>query len=250
MRKISKNLNIIEDYKKGNIVLDCCESLTNESSILIKNVISKEYCNIAKQYLANVGRCSLPEYHPLDDSTPNHHRVNYGDERASVKGWFHQFNMFMHNQDMINTKDHFRYLFELKDNISTELTGGNIKYDSQVTSKEFISRVGFQFYPKGKGCLDEHQDYTGKNQKVVPTLIMSKRGEDFEKGGFFIENSGTDIEVYADVGDVLIFDPKLKHGVETIDPESEYLLEHQWNFKGRWMAFATTTLKTKRTKKE
>lgn len=248
MKKISERLHIIEDIKDCDLASLCCEALINSSSVLIKGLIDKEYCMLARRYLSKVGRSSMPEYHPLNEYAPNHYRVNFDDERANVKGWFHQFNIFLHNQDLLNTNYYFQDIFKLKDDISTKLGSDAIIYNSKNPSEEFISRIGFQFYPQGRGYLEEHQDFAGNNQKVVPTLIMSKKGEDFKTGGFFIEGSEVDIEDFADIGDILIFDPQLRHGVETIDQECKYSIKSQWDFMGRWMAFATTTLKTKRRK--
>ena len=47
-----------------------------------------------------------------------------------------------------------------------------------------IDRLQIVNYPHGGGELRDHVD-PRKNQRVVSGLIMSKKGIDFDKGGFY-----------------------------------------------------------------
>mgnify|MGYP001162662860 CR=1 FL=1 len=233
----------IKDIKKD--IKNAAEFIKDEKCIIIKNAISKSYCKRAIKYFEKISSSSFPNYFPLNKDTPNHFRLNYDDERASVKGHFMQFNIFLKNQDILDTANVFKEVFKIKDKISFELNNGNFFYDSFLPSDKFISRVGYQFYESGKGYLEEHRDFVGENQKVVPSLIISKKGKDFYTGGFFFkkENGRTILpEEYAEVGDLIIFRPDLIHGVELIDKEIPKKEKNYLN--GRWMAFITTTKMT------
>ena len=48
---------------------------------------------------------------------------------------------------MFDTQVVFKDVFKLKDRISHELTNRKVKFDSFADVNEFISRVGYQFYP-------------------------------------------------------------------------------------------------------
>ena len=95
-----------------------------------------------------------------------------------------QFNIFLKNQDMLDTAITFKEIFKLKDKLSYELTNRKTKFNSFSTLEDYISRVGYQFYESGKGYLEEHRDFVGENQKVVPSLIISKKGKFFSN--FFL----------------------------------------------------------------
>ena len=241
---ISDDLISIKHFPSENEIEYLASRLMKGNCIIIRNVLSKEYCLDIVNYLSSVRLGTIPAYEPLRNDSPNHYRINHLDKRASVKGYFEQFNFFMHNQDLMNIFGQTSHIFELKDNLSYIMDGRKTKYTSLEPPKNYISRIGFQFYPSGRGYLEKHSDYIGENQLVVPTIIMSKRGEDFDTGGFYFnrkDESAIDPEPYVEVGDVIIFNPSLNHGVSKIDAKYAY----NWNScKGRWMAFATTTKTT------
>ena len=245
-RQLDKN---IYEYKSiQQINLDPAEAakiIFSQNCIIVKDVIKEEYCNKAIKYLERISKSSFPNYFPLTQNTPNHFRLNYEDRRASVKGHFIQFNIFLNNQDMLDTANTFKDIFKLKDTLSYELTNRKTKFNSFSTLEDYISRVGYQFYESGKGYLEGHKDFVGNNQKVVPTLVLSKKGKDFMSGGFYFKKDNGEIcypEEYSEKGDIIIFRPDLFHGVEIIDKESIQSKEDKLN--GRWMAFITTTKTT------
>lgn len=103
--------------------------------------------------------------------------------------------------------------------------------------------MSFQFYPGGAGGLNKHSDPVDHHQLTVPLLIMSKKGDEFNKGGLFVENQKNEhvfIDDLCDIGDVVLFNAQVPHGVATIDPDKAL----DWlNFEGRWMMiFATNKL--------
>ena len=81
------------------------------------------------------------------------------------------------------------------------------------------------YYKSGTGFLDSHYDkkageYTkkkfGKYFQILATI--TKKGDDFKLGGgtIYPKNKKIIIDDYLNYGDVLIYNEKLKHGVDKI----------------------------------
>ena len=185
-----------------------------------------------KDYLINVGRNSLPNYYPIDVGSPNFHRLNRYDERAYVKGCFHQFVFYPWNQDIFNLFQLFRNVYRLKNRIS----GLNADaFMGPQPEKDCIARLAFQHYPSGGGMLNRHSDPVDYHQLTVPTMMISKKGEDFFSGGAYVVNEHQEkicLDDHMNLGDVVFFNAEVVHGVDEIDPDHEM----DWlSFKGRWM---------------
>ena len=179
-------------------------------------------------------------YEQFHEKTPNFHRLNRCDPRAFVKGCFHQFSFFPWNQDIFNFFEFLRFGFQIK-NLVNGLPINRFLTESPEDG--CTSRVIFQFYPAGSGFLNKHSDPVDKHQLAVPTLTMSRIGDDFQNGGAFVElPSGEKVHTdqITEIGDLLLFNARTPHGVEMIDPNenSDWL-----SFRGRWvMLFATNKL--------
>lgn len=104
----------------------------------------------------------------------------------------------------------------------------------------------FHHYPTGGGFLLSHRDivvpkvhekegYKGFYQLI---MAMSKKGEDFEKGGGFATIKGQKyyFEEDVDYGDIVIYDGRTVHGVDDIDPDKSF---NQNKIGGRIVAFVT-----------
>lgn len=202
-----------------------------------RNFLQEKVALDIRKYLINVGRCSLPTYHPIKFGEPNFHRLNQHDDRSHVRGCFHQFVFYPWNQDVFDFFDLFDRLFQVKNLIS-----GNPaeKYSGRNGTDGVVSRLAFQFYPSGKGFLNRHQDPFGFHQLTVPTVCLSDKSLDFRTGGAFLEDSSGKrhfVDDHTDVGDVVFFDARLVHGVELIDEGTDI----PWlDFQGRWSCLIAT----------
>jgi hypothetical protein len=109
------------------------------------------------------------------------------------------------------------------------------------------SALRVNHYPRGGGFMATHSD-TGTAEAVKSIgsgiyaqliLIMSKKGEDFKTGGAYIERSDGTRFFYEDeceIGDVVVYDGRIRHGVEEID----YLDPLDMSSScGRYVAMAT-----------
>jgi hypothetical protein len=84
-------------------------------------------------------------------------------------------------------------------------------------------------YPTGGGFMSPHVDTgtrtvseeMGLEQYIQLILIMSKKGADFMEGGAYINDENGEryfFEDECDLGDIVIYDGRVVHGVEEIDP--------------------------------
>lgn len=184
-------------------------------------------------YLAGVGRGSIPNRHATAPGCPNHHRVYQWDERSYVKGCFHQFSFFPWNEDVFNFFKVFRPTYELR-NLLNDLPAA--AFLGNEPEMGCTARISFQFYPSGAGAMNKHSDPVDIHQKVVPLLMMSRRGVAYRSGGLYFEDDdGTRLypEDHTDPGDLVCTFAQVAHGVETIDENAEV----DWlSFRGRWSA--------------
>jgi hypothetical protein len=102
-------------------------------------------------------------------------------------------------------------------------------------------------YPRGGGFMATHTDVgtakvaelIGLKDYVQVILIMSKKGVDFFTGGAYIVNKNGDREFYEDdceIGDVVVYDGRIPHGVQDIDHLSPLDMA---SFTGRFVAMTT-----------
>ena len=207
---------------------------------IVKNAYRKEKLKNVREYLIQVGRHSLPNYHSIEKGCPNFHRMNRFDPRAYVKGCFHQFSFFPWNQDPFDLFESFKKIYHLKNKISGLPAE---KFLSQEPDDGCIARLSFQFYPNGCGMLNAHADPVDRHQLTIPLMLLSQKGEDFEQGGGYVMESDGNKIIIDDLGgwgDVFLFNAQVVHGVESINPQEET----DWiSFNGRWiLLFAVNRL--------
>jgi hypothetical protein len=237
----ANNIHFINDYRTvlndDAAILDIRKDIQNGAVYIFKNMYDKKWILEVRKYLTDIGKCSLPNYHSIEAAAPNFHRLNRWDERAYVKGCFHQFVFFPWNQDVFNFFEVLKEGFYLKNAINGLPKN---KFMGMVPEDGCTARLSFQFYPKGTGGLNKHSDPVDHHQLTVPLLIMSKKGEDFETGGVYVEGEiddrifGDDL---CDIGDVIFFNAQIPHGVQKID---EHKAADWLSFEGRWMMIFAT----------
>jgi hypothetical protein len=241
--KYVKKVNVIEFDKLKN-------SINNKNEIYIKSLVKKMYCGeafilrkAAKQNLKKIildlakhyDKKQKPSFHKMLDGTPNFHRIINKKTTKKYSLYAIKHSYFFYNWN-VKTKlekkfkagvySHWRYI---------KFLAGNNKYqfEKNIPSQNQIDRLQIVNYPLGGGELRDHVD-PRKNQRVVTGLIMSKKGVDFENGGFYFRNKNNkklNIEDKLEIGDAVIFYGSIVHGVEKVD-ESKKL---NWkSYNGRW----------------
>ncbi|HJL43779.1 MAG TPA: hypothetical protein RMG48_20895 [Myxococcales bacterium LLY-WYZ-16_1] len=212
-------------------VAEIRERIQGGDVYIARRVVSRERLEPIRDYLRRVGRNSLPNYHPIRRGAPNSHRMNRWDPRSYVGGCFHQFSFFPWNQDPFDLFELFRSVYQVKNRLSA-LDGS--RFLGTEPDAGCTARLSFQVYPRGGGALKLHADPVDHHQLVVPSLALSRRGEDFETGGVYIEpepGRPVDLEGELDWGDVVYFNARQAHAVAPVDPDQPM----DWlSFSGRW----------------
>jgi len=216
------------------------DDILNGDVYIVRGFLEKERVLKIRDYLGGIGRNSLPNYQRIEKGCPNFHRMDRWDPRAHVRACIHSFSFFPWNQDVFDFFELFRPVYQLKNLVSA------VPKDSFLGNEPdrgCTARLSFQYYPRGGGGINKHQDPYDYHQITVPALVMSKKGEDFQQGGAFVEKSDGEhqlLDDLCDVGDVVYFNAKCFHGVEPIDPDAT----PDWlSLEGRWIAlFAVNKL--------
>jgi len=226
-------------------IADITGSIQDGEIVVLKKAVDPKWITGVRGYLEEIGRHSLPNYHAIQKGCPNFHRLNHSDDRAYVKGCFHQFSFFPWNQDVFEFFNYLEVGFQIK-NLVNGLPRD--KFIGNEPEDGCTARVTFQFYPAGQGFLNKHSDPVDRHQLAVPTLTMSRKGTDFKTGGAYVElPSGEKVQTdeISDVGDIVLFNAKTPHGVELIDSDKQ----SPWlSFEGRWvMLYATNKVQSVQT---
>ena len=144
-------------------------------------------------------------------------------------------------EDIYQMHDIFKQLIAIRNKLMSK----PINFASDTIEEGLWTAARIHQYPVGGGFIQGHKDRTQAavaNQAELNYYqvfaILSQKGEDFERGGGFIENEGKRIIIddYISPGDVVIYDGSSHHGVEDIDPHKVLDLE---TFSGRLSTFVS-----------
>ncbi len=226
----------------AKVLSEVQDAVHNGELLFVRQVTPHSLAEEMCVYLKGIAQASLPNYQPIAVGSPNFHRVNRECEYSYVKGMFHQFTFFPWNQDVFN-------LFGLMDpvlRLKNRLNGfEETRFLGHHDDQGCVSKIAFQFYPRGGGYLNKHRDPIGFHQTVVAVMNLSTKGADFNSGGLVLESEGGNklsVDDHLAVEDICFFKADMIHGVEAIDPE----VPLDWlSFRGRWMAlFAVNKVQT------
>jgi len=250
---LEKKYNPPKYVGKVNILkfLDFKKAIDNKNEKFLKNLIKKMYVEKQAYILKNCATKGLKKimldlaehykktrkqnFYKMHDGVPNFHRaidkkITKKYSLYAIKHSFYFYNWNMKSKLEKALKDgaywHWRYIKFLAGNRKK-------KYENNIPSDGQIDRLQIVRYPSGGGQLRDHVD-SRKNQRVVSGIVMSKRGLDYDKGGFYFNKSKSkrlNLEHKIDEGDAVIFYGSLVHGVEPIDPEKKLSWKSD---KGRW----------------
>jgi len=231
--------------------LDLKKNINHQNEKFLKKIIKKMYIDreafiLKKCATKNLKQVMLdiankynkekkPSFHKMFDGAPNFHRAidkkitkKYSLYAIKHSYFFYNWNIKSKLEQKLKNGayHHWRYIKFLAGNSKK-------KYEKNIPSDGQIDRLQVVRYPAGGGQLKDHVD-SRKNQRVVTGIVMSKRGEEYSKGGFYFKkskNKNINIEDRIDEGDAVIFYGSLIHGVEPVDPHKKL----SWNSdKGRW----------------
>jgi hypothetical protein len=213
-------------------VEEITRSLYQGDGYLIREAFPKEFIEKLKDQVFEHCKKSPSSFHKMLEEAPDFHRMI--DEEAAKKYSFkaikHSCYFYPWNDDPFNL---FKLVWE-RWGLVKFLSGQRIDEFEKNTPKDgVIDRIQVVQYPSGAGMLETHSD-PYLHQRTILSGFMSKRGVDFETGGFYVigqDDERIDLEDRIEVGDVMIAYATVLHGVEVVDSHREV----DWNsMRGRW----------------
>lgn len=207
-------------------------SIEKSDIYVVKRFYAPDFLQGFFNFLRSFTRSQPPSWHPCLDGCPDFHRINDEYPQSYVKAKMHSFYFHRWNSHR-EIFSPFKEVFEIKN-----LMGGLPKdsfYDS-IPSDGVVCRIQAHQYPKGGGYMNEHVDPVNPFSKIQTLIAASVFGKDFKRGGLFVregENKEkTMLDSHAELGDLMVLSPFLRHGVEPIDPGEQLDWERA---DGRWM---------------
>ncbi len=204
-------------------------------AFILRNAAGKNLKKIILDLAKHYDKKQKPSFHKMLDGAPNFHRIidkkitkKYSLYAIKHSYFFYNWNIKtkLEKKFKQNVYRHWRYIKYLAGN-------NKFQYEKNIPSQKQIDRLQIVNYPLGGGELRDHVD-PRKNQRIVSGLIMSKKGIDFNKGGFYFrdkKNKILNIEDKLEIGDSVIFYGSIVHGVQPVDKEKKL----DWkSYNGRW----------------
>ena len=208
------------------------ESLYGGDVFVLKNAFPVDYILELKKTMHEYGKKSESSFHKMIDGCPDFHRQITPElaKNYALRQIKHSYYFFPWNDDPFKL---FGPIYE-RWGVFKFLSGLRFEeYEKNIPSTGVVDRLQIVRYPSGVGELEVHSD-PYLYQKMAISIIMGKKGEDFETGGAYVvakNKERINLESAFSIGDIYILFPTVLHGVETIDKGSEI----DWNsMKGRW----------------
>lgn len=219
--------------KLNNIdeIFKLIEQIYNGNIFIIKNSFDENFINNVKENFLKFVNSEESSFHKMTENCPDFHRIidKKVSDLYSIKALKHSAYFFPWNGDKYNLfkpiNERWRYL---------KVLGGRKfnEFEKNTPKDGVVDRIQVLKYPPG-GSLETHCD-PHHNQRTFISIYMSKRGEDYKSGGFYVlnkHNKKIDVEEYISSGDIGFGYASVMHGVEKING----LENCEWNTKtGRW----------------
>ena len=222
--------NIISQEK--SFINKITESLYCGDIYLLKNAFSKDFMADLLEKVHYIWSQTPSSFHKMLEGCPDFHRVQ--DEEIAKNYAFesvrHSYYWFHWNGDpmgVIKTIMPYWRVFKFLGGYQMD------EYETNTPKDGVVDRFQVARYLPGIGRSETHSD-PYQNQKFFISAFMSKRGVDYEQGGFYVvgpQNTLIDVEDRVEVGDISIGYATVMHGVGRVDPHKH----PDWKAKdGRW----------------
>ncbi len=208
-------------------------SLWSGDAYLVKRAFPKDWVEDVKAGVNRYFHETPPSFHKMTELCPDFHRAIDAETTKlyAVDAIKHTSYFFPWNQDPLNL---FQPVWE-RWGVYKFLGGFAFNEYTKNTPKDgVVDRIQVCVYPSGAGGLGTHSD-PFLNQRVFISGYLSKRGEDYHTGGFYVigqNNEKVDLEDRIEVGDMGFGYATVLHGVNPIDPEKKPNWEN--SKQGRW----------------
>lgn len=219
------------------------KSLLSGDIYILKNAITKQITEKIKKYtITKKFKKKKFSFHKIVDGVPNFSR--YIDQSLANKYAFLQVKMtsyyFPFNEKNEKLKI-YKIVYPLW-RVIKHISGFKFnELEKNIPSDGIIDRLQVVRYPLNEGYLEPHTDPHGF-QKFFISIYLSKKGKDFQNGGFYSyknKNRCTDIENKIDIGDLCFGMATIKHEVKIATGNGIY--RNSDLRSGRWFVGLYTT---------
>lgn len=207
-------------------------SLYGGDAYLIKGAFTRDFMiNLKKEVHAYwQGRPS--EFYKMLEGSPDFHRIIdlESGKKYSFRGCKHSCYFYPWNSDPL---DLFGPVYERWRVIKFLMGLRFDEYEENTPRDGVVDRIQIVRYPPRIGFLEPHSD-PYLHQRLFLSGYMSKRGVDYQGGGFYLVGAGdsvVDVEDEIDIGDICIGYATVYHGVAPADRHKEPNWESD---DGRW----------------
>lgn len=223
--------NILKE--ESSFVNNFVNSIIEGDCYVIKNVFSKNFMRNLRDNAWEYFENKPSSFHKMLENCPNFHRLI--DKETGKKYSFqvckHSFYFFPWNKDAQNIYEPINKKWRL----IKKLMGLKMdEFEKNTPADGIVDRVQVVQYHSRDGFLETHTD-PFKFQRFFISGYMSKRGEDYDGGGFYIldkNDQKINIEDNIDIGDMGIGYATVAHGVDPVNINKEPNLNDKTD--GRW----------------
>ncbi len=211
--------------------IEILDIISNQGLVVIKEFFSKKRILDLRMSAFNFSEKVVSKNPPIKiGETPNYWRFDNDPDKSRVKRLSKSYRFFFWNKDSVKN---ILPTMSILSNFRNQLAGFDQNFAESKIEDSHISIPVMMNYPSGGGYLEAHQD-PESFQKIIIMIKLSKKGLDYQEGGFFIQEENSvneDIDDYLDAGDMYIINPSCTHGVRPIDPDLPLDLSKN---SGRW----------------
>jgi hypothetical protein len=207
-------------------------SLHSGEAWVIRGAFPKEFMQELRSKTVAWTRSRPASFHKMLEGSPDFHRVidletgrNY-----SIAGCKHSAYFYRWNDDPLGIWPAITERWRL---MKVLMGLGAEDYETFTPKDGVVDRIQVVRYPPAIGYLEPHQD-PHLHQRLFFSGYMSKRGVDYEGGGFYFvgkNEEAVEVEDQFEVGDVCVGYATVMHGVAPCDRHKT----PDWNADdGRW----------------
>lgn len=218
--------------QEPKFVTQVVESLYAGDIYILRNGFPKKFMTDLIDKVYETWSLSPSSFHKMVEGCPDFHRMVDQDTAKNYvfKNIRHSYYWFPWNGDPFGVIPEIMKRWRV-----FKLLGGfrADEYENNTPKDGIVDRFQVARYLPGIGISETHID-PYENQRTIISIYASKRGVDFQEGGFHAIAKGDkliDLEAGIEVGDIGIGYATVQHGVSLIDPSGT----PDWKARdGRW----------------
>ncbi len=218
--------------QEESFVESIVESLYSGDFYILKKAFPRDFMVSLRKDVHEFCKNRPSEFYKMLEGSPDFHRIIDLEQgrKYSFRVCKHSCYFYRWNDDPL---DLFATIYERWQSIKLLMGLRFNEYESNTPKNGVVDRVQVVRYPPRIGYLEPHSD-PYLHQRLFFSGYMSKRGKDYQDGGFYLVAPGdkvVEIEDQIEIGDAGIGYATVCHGVAPVDRDKE----PNWELDdGRW----------------